>query len=61
MKQYYWKDDSIHTNKQRAMEIKKVMQSTAFGAVKLQPLLSQKNATKSSIAPAEDTSELAKS
>lgn len=30
MGQYYWKDDTIHTNKQRAMEIKKVIQ-TDFG------------------------------
>lgn len=27
MGQYYWKDDRIHTNKQRALEIKNVIQS----------------------------------
>lgn len=34
MGQYYWKDDSIHTNKQRAAEIKNVIQS-GFGPLKL--------------------------
>ena len=34
MGQYYWKDDMIHTNKQRASEIKRVIQS-GFGPVKL--------------------------
>ena len=34
MGQYYWKDDTIHTNKQRALEIKNVIQS-GFGPLKL--------------------------
>ena len=30
MGQYYWKDDAIHTNKQRAAEIKNVISSGAY-------------------------------
>jgi len=47
MGQYYWKDDSIHTNKQRALEIKKVISTSGHAALKLtplpQPILLRKN------------------
>ena len=41
MGQYYWKDDMIHTNKQRASEIKRVIQS-GFGPVKLKSSLRER-------------------
>ena len=31
MGKYFWKDDAIHTNKQRVREIKKVMQTRIAG------------------------------
>ncbi len=37
MGQYYWKDDTIYTNKQRAMEIKNVIQS-GYSSLKLNSL-----------------------
>ena len=49
MGQYYWKDDSIHTNKQRAAEIKNVISSGAYDI--LTPLRQRKCAdgTRSSL------------
>ena len=34
MGQYYWKDDKIHTNRQRANEIKNVI-GTNYGSMKM--------------------------
>jgi len=48
MGQYYWKDDTIHTNKQRANEIKNVIQS-GFGPIKLKSSLRAKGETSKSL------------
>ena len=33
MGQYYWKDDTIHTNRQRAKEIGNVIQSSQYPSI----------------------------
>ena len=42
MGQYYWKDDTIHTNKQRALEIKKVIQS-GYGQLQIKSSILKKS------------------